>query len=56
MCESLFDSLLVFSEVDFLDSIGLDFNLVKDSVRMIDILVGLSCKKPGYSAHTIPSP
>lgn len=50
LCETLFDSLLIYSEGDFLDSIGLDFNLVKDSVRMIEILSALANKNSNSSS------
>ena len=42
---------MVFSELTFLDSIGLDFNLIKDSCRMFDTLFALSARNPGLTVE-----
>ena len=40
---------MVFSESGFLDSLGLDYNMIKDSTRMFDILYTLSMKSEGFN-------
>ena len=50
-----FDSLMVYSETDFLDSIGLDFNMVKDAAKMMEILRLLSIKNTRFSPLKLPT-
>lgn len=54
--DHLFDSLMVYSEGDFLDSVGLDFNLIKDASRMVEMVRSLSARNTNYSPLKIPGP
>ena len=49
-----FESIMTYSEEYFMDSIGLDFSLMKDADRMINVIAVILAKNPGFTAQNIP--